>query len=334
MGQLPVARLTPGPAFLNTGVDYAGPVSLHSWMGCGHKSYKGWLAIFVCMTTSAVNIEVVSDYAADGFIAVYRRFVARRGLCKNLFSDCATNFLAADKELKKLFSMASKESDKLAQLLLSDGTRWSFNPPGAPHFGRKWKAAVKSVKFHLKRTISDARLTYEELTTLLAQIEAVLNSQPLEPLSEDPDDVSTLTPGHFLIGQALTWIPDPSLERLNVTRLSRWQLIQQKVQYFWKQWSTSYLQYLQSISKWHHPSHDIRIGSVVLLTNERFPPTKWPLARVIARHPGRDGLANHQDVQFYSATAHLEARSTASLDQRYIRSSRPATLQIISTSVN
>ncbi|XP_015119027.1 uncharacterized protein LOC107042481 [Diachasma alloeum] len=111
MGQLPVARLTRGRAFLNTGVDYAEPVSLHSWKGRGHKSYKGWIAIFVCMTTSAVHIEVISDYAADGFIVAYRRFVARRGLCKNLFSDCGTNFLGADKELKKLFSMASKESD-------------------------------------------------------------------------------------------------------------------------------------------------------------------------------------------------------------------------------
>ncbi|XP_015120742.1 uncharacterized protein LOC107043673 [Diachasma alloeum] len=254
------------------------------------------------MTTSAVHIEVVSDYAADGFIAAYRRFVARRGLCKNLFSECGTNFLGADKEFKKLFSMVSKESNKLAQLLLSDGTRWSFNLSGAPHFGGKWEAAVKSVKFHLKRTIGDALLTYEELTTLLGQIEAVLNSRPLESLSEDPDKVSALTPGHFLIGQALTSVPDLSLEHLNVARLSRWQLIQQKVQYFWKQWSTSYLQHLQSISKWHHPSHDIRIGSIVLLTDERCPPTKFPLARVIALHPGRDGLARVVAIKTSSST--------------------------------
>ncbi|XP_015123788.1 uncharacterized protein LOC107045894, partial [Diachasma alloeum] len=129
MGQLPPARLTPARAFLNTGIDYAGPVSLRSWKGRGHKSYKGWLAIFVCMTTSAVHLEVVSDYSAEGFIAAYRRFSSRRGIAHSLFSDCGTNFLGADKELKKLFSSGSAQSRQLAQLLINDGTQWSFNPP-------------------------------------------------------------------------------------------------------------------------------------------------------------------------------------------------------------
>ncbi|XP_011313314.1 uncharacterized protein [Fopius arisanus] len=290
MGQLPPARLSPVRAFLNTGVDYAGPVSLRSWKGRGHKSYKGWLAIFVCMTTSAVHLEVVSDYSPEGFIAAYRRFSSRRGIAHSLFSDCGTNFLGADKELRNLFLSGSAHSRQLAQLLINDGTQWSFNPPGAPHFGGKWEAAVKSVKFHLTRTIGEDLLTFEELTTLLAQIEAVLNSRPLEPLTDDPDDCSALTPGHFLIGQAPTTLPEPSLEQLNVSRLSRWQLIQQKLQGFWKWWSTGYLQCLQAISKWHHPTHQLRIGSLVLLTDERFPPTKWPLARVTALHPGSDGL--------------------------------------------
>ncbi|XP_011309469.1 uncharacterized protein [Fopius arisanus] len=290
MGQLPPARLSPVRAFLNTGVDYAGPVSLRSWKGRGHKSYKGWLAIFVCMTTSAVHLEVVSDYSAEGFIAAYRRFTSRRGIAHSLFSDCGTNFLGADKELRKLFSSGSAHSRQLAQLLINDGTQWSFNPPGAPHFGGKWEAAVKSVKFHLTRTIGEDLLTFEELTTLLAQIEAVLNSRPLEPLTDDPYDCSALTPGHFLIGQAPTTLPEPSLEQLNISRLSRWQLIQQKLQGFWKRWSTGYLQRLQAISKWHHPIHQLRIGSLVLLTDERFSPTKWLLARVTALHPGSDGL--------------------------------------------
>ena len=73
----------------------------------------------------------------------------------------------------------------MALLLTNDGTKWSFNPPAAPHFGGKWEAAVKSVKYHLRRTIGDTALTYEELTTLLVQIEAVLNSKPLQPLSDD-----------------------------------------------------------------------------------------------------------------------------------------------------
>ncbi|XP_015123620.1 uncharacterized protein LOC107045776 [Diachasma alloeum] len=128
--------------------------------------------------------------------------------------------------------------------LLPEAQRANKLPLGAPHFGGKGEATVKSVKFHLKRKIADTLLTFEELTTLLAQIEAVLNSRPLEPLSEGADDVSALTPGHVLIGQALTALPEPSLDDLNIARLSRWQLVQQKVECFWKRWSTSYLQHL------------------------------------------------------------------------------------------
>ncbi|XP_015123490.1 uncharacterized protein LOC107045672 [Diachasma alloeum] len=227
MGQLPVARLSSARAFSNTGVDYAGPVSIKTWKGRGHKTQKGWLVIFVCMATSAPHLEAVTDYSADGFINACRRFVSHRGHCGNLFSDCGTNFIGADKELElELFSAGSKEFQHLSAVCLKDGRRWSFNPSGAPHFGGKWDAAVKSVKFHLSRTVRDTSLTFEELSTLLIQIEAVLNYSPLQALSEDTDDVSCLTPGHFLIGEAPITLPEPSLGDINVGRLSRWQLIQ------------------------------------------------------------------------------------------------------------
>lgn len=127
------------------------------------------------MMTTEIHLKIVSDYTADGFISAYRRFVARRGICKSLYSNYGTNFVSADKELRKLFTAGTKEAKDLAHLLLNDGTQWAFNPPGAPHFCSKWEAAIKSVKFHLRRTIGETLLTYEELSTLLAQIESILN---------------------------------------------------------------------------------------------------------------------------------------------------------------
>lgn len=96
------------------------------------------------------------------------------------------------------------ENGKLIPLLANDGTQWRFIPPGAPHFGGKWEAGVKSVKHHLRRVMESHLLTYEEMTTLLNQIEAVLNSRPLCPLTDDSEDLSALTPGHFLIGESLS----------------------------------------------------------------------------------------------------------------------------------
>lgn len=253
MGQLPPARVTPSRPFTHTGVSYAGPLIIKTWKGRGAKSSKGWICVFICLATSAVHLEVVSDYATDGFIASYRRFVSRRGIPSPLYSDCGTNFIGADAALRKMFTQSSEEHHSIASVLSTDSTQWKFNLPSAPHMGGKWEAAVKSIKFHLKRTVGDTAMTFEELSMLLTQVEATLNSRPLEPLSDDPDDVSALTPGHFLTGSALSSLPESSLENVNVGRLDRWQLLQQRFQCFWKQWSTHYLQKLQSISKWHHP---------------------------------------------------------------------------------
>ncbi|XP_043267674.1 uncharacterized protein [Venturia canescens] len=290
MGQLPISRVTPARPFLFSGVDYAGPVSLKSWRGRGSKCHKGWLCIFVCFATSAMHLEVVTGLTTDGFLAALRRFTGRRGIPHTIQSDCGTNFKGAAAELRQLFKTGTRESELIQHTGATDGIKWVFNPPGAPHMGGKWEAAVKSVKYHLRRTIGDASLTFEEFTTLLTQIEGILNSRPLEPLSDDPDDYSVLTPGHFLIGDTLTSIPEPSLRDVPQGRLTRWQWLQERVQYYWEHWSSGYLQRHQAISKWHHPSHDIRVGSMVLLMNENMSPTKWPRARVTQLHPGKDGL--------------------------------------------
>ena len=91
------------------------------------------------------------------------------------------------------------------------GTTWHFVPPFAPHFGGLWEAGVKRFKHHLRRIVGNHTLTFEEFLTLLTRIESCLNSRPIAPLSNDPEDFSYLTPGHFLIGTPLTSIPEPSV---------------------------------------------------------------------------------------------------------------------------
>lgn len=225
----------------------------------------------------------MTDYSTEAFLAAYKRFTARRGICSTITSDCGTNFKGADKELRNLFLLSSKEVGKLSSLLAEDGTQWKFIPPGTPHFGGKWEAGVKSVKYHLKRVMGNQVLTYEEMTTTLTQIEAILNSRPLCPLTDDPDDLNALTPAHFLIGSSLSTPPEPSLEMEKLSHLSRWQLTRQIVDSFWTHWSKEYLQRYLSIYKWNRTSPPLQEGTLVLVVDERYPPTKWPLG----------GLFNH-----------------------------------------
>ncbi|XP_008557268.2 uncharacterized protein LOC103578094 [Microplitis demolitor] len=302
MGQLPVSRVTPSSAFTHTGVDYAGPITLKNWRHRGAKTYKGWICVFVCLSTSAVHLEVVSDYSSSGFIAALRRLISRRGICTALYSDCGTTFKGAEKDLNRLFTQGTQESREILDDITVNSITWHFNPPAAPHMGGKWEAAVKSLKHHITRTVGESSFTFEEFTTLLTQIEAILNSRPLEPITKDPDDIDALTPGHFLIGRALNMIPEPALIDTTSSRLSRWQFIQQRVQQFWNHWSTSYLQRQLAITKWQRPTHQIQVGSLVLLTDKRFPPTKWPLARIIALHPGKDGLTRVATLKTVNST--------------------------------
>ncbi|XP_029053753.1 uncharacterized protein LOC114881213 [Osmia bicornis bicornis] len=226
MGQLPARRVTPSRAFLHSGVDYAGPFSVKTIRGRGGKIFKGYIAVFIWFSTGAIHLELVSDYSAEAFIAAYKRFSGRRGIPATITSDCGTNLVGADRELRSLWK-------KVANSLANDGTEWKFNPPSAPHFGGKWEAAVKSVKFHLRHVIGNTALTFEEFSTLLSQIEAVLNSRPLCPLTDDPSDIGALTPGHFLTGAALTTVPEPDLSDVPTSRLSRWQLLKQFVDHLW-----------------------------------------------------------------------------------------------------
>lgn len=135
MSELPPARVTPGRPFLHTGVDYAGPVWLRTSKGRGQRASKAFIAVFICLSSRAVHLDVALDYTADAFLATLRQFVARRGICQSLYSDCGTNFVGADAQLRALFAASSQESQRIAKCLAEDRIRWHFNPPAAPNFG-------------------------------------------------------------------------------------------------------------------------------------------------------------------------------------------------------
>lgn len=93
MGSLPEPRITAWKVFTHCGVDYAGPFTVKMSSGRGCKIYKGYIVLFVCVSTKAVHLEFVSDLTADVFIAAFKRFVSRRGLITDSYSDNGTNFV-------------------------------------------------------------------------------------------------------------------------------------------------------------------------------------------------------------------------------------------------
>ncbi|UYV79990.1 hypothetical protein LAZ67_18001335 [Cordylochernes scorpioides] len=261
MGDLPKNRLLPGRPFEKIGIDLAGPIQAKPILKRSKVIFKFYIVLFVCFTTKAIHLEISSDLTAETFLAALKRFISRRGRPTDIYSDNATNFKAIE------------------------SINWHFIPPSAPNFGGLWEAGIKSVKTILSKTMKSRLLNYEELLTLLAQIEACLNSRPLTFVSNDPNDLTALTPGHFLIGNAIRHDAESNHSTLNLR--SRWNLIQPQRDYFWNRWSCEYLHQLQERRKWRTSHPDDNIGDLVML-KEQDRPLHWKLARIVQIFPGED----------------------------------------------
>ncbi|GFU14016.1 integrase catalytic domain-containing protein [Trichonephila clavipes] len=137
MGDLPKHRVTLERPFFSCGIDYAGPVLIKCNKGRGTKSTKGYIALFVCLATKAVHIEAVGDLTTDSFIAALRRFSARRGAPRHIYSDNGTNFVGARRkldEIRKLW-LSLPTNEAISYYLSKSSIDWHFIPPSSPHFG-------------------------------------------------------------------------------------------------------------------------------------------------------------------------------------------------------
>jgi len=199
MGELPLE-----------GVTVSRPFEIKSGNTRNKTTTKCYVTLFICMTTKAIHLELVSNVTSEAFIAALKRFMARRGLIYHLYSDNGSNFVGANRELKEFF----KSEVFLRQVhdyAPKTQFQWYFISSNSPRFGGLWEAGVKFLKYHWKRIVGKALLNFEEFSTLLTQAEPCLNSRPLIALSNEPNDPSYLSPGHFLIGAPLTSLPEPAL---------------------------------------------------------------------------------------------------------------------------
>ncbi|GBM94657.1 hypothetical protein AVEN_185626-1 [Araneus ventricosus] len=148
--------------------------------------------------------------------------------------------------------------------------------------------------------MKNTKVSIEEILTIISQIERILNSRPLTPLSCDPTDLSVLTAGHFLIGRPITAVVEPEIIGTPDNRLCRWQRTTKVVQFIWKRWHRDYLNHLQQRSKWQFEKNALKIGSLVLLKEDNLPPCKWVIGRVKDVIPGSDGKIRVASVQTQS----------------------------------
>ncbi|GFT70549.1 integrase catalytic domain-containing protein [Trichonephila clavipes] len=296
MGNLPSERVTPSAPFLNSGVDFCGPFQIKFKNQRKGIFSKVYVAIFVCLATKVIHLEAVTDLTTEAFIAALKRLCARRGRISTLFSDNATNFKGAAAELNRFIKLICNKNETLANYFASEAIQWKFIPPRSPNFGGLWEAGVKSFKHHLYRTLVNSKITFEEFETIIIQIEGILNSRPLVPLSDNINEYEVLTPGHFIIGRPISAIPEPAILDISDNRLSRWQYTTKCAQTIWKRWKNDYLNHLQQRNKWQFEKNNVAVECLVLLKENDLPPCKWAMARILEVIYGTDDMAQRKHL--------------------------------------
>ncbi|XP_077968072.1 uncharacterized protein LOC120334576 [Styela clava] len=292
MADLPKERVTPGERpFTYVGVDYFG----HFLVKQGRSTVKRWGCIFTCMTTRAVHLEVAYSMDADSFINALRRFIARRSRPFKFICDNGSNFVAANKILRKEIEVWN--SSKVGQFLRRENIKFQFNPPTASNFGGCYERLIRSVRKILVALLHDQLVSDEALATIFCEVESQLNSRPITPISFDPKDDEPLTPNHLLLLNPTSNLPPGIFDKKDCYTRRRWRQIQYLADQFWIRWTKEYLPTLQTRQKWTSKERNMEVGDIVLLVDNTIPRGKWQTGRVMETTPDKLGAVRQVTVK-------------------------------------
>ncbi|GFX47809.1 integrase catalytic domain-containing protein [Trichonephila clavipes] len=132
----------------------------------------------------------------NSFLLAFRRFLARRENCKVIYSDNAKTFLKSKKEIENLSRILSQSM--VQNFIAKEKIIWKNIIESFPWWGGLYERLVRSVKESLHKILRKALLSFEEMTIILTEIEAVLNQRLLSYLYEENAEPRPLTPMHFL----------------------------------------------------------------------------------------------------------------------------------------
>ncbi|CAK1603493.1 unnamed protein product [Parnassius mnemosyne] len=269
--------------FTFTGLDYFGPLSVT----VGRQHQKRYVALFTCLTSRAVHLEIVANLSADSAILALRRFAARRGCPTEIYSDNGTNMHGADKELREAFKEEASRR----------GIVWRFITPSAPFMGGVWERLVRCVKTALYTVLHERHPHEEVLATLLCEVEYTVNSRPLTHISVDSNDYESITPNHFLLGGSAR-LPTPGVfNEKDINSKRHWRRSQILADMFWQRWVREYLPELQNRREAHGRGPDLQVGDPVLIADSQLPRNTWPRGRIEAVFPGADGQIRTVEVR-------------------------------------
>jgi hypothetical protein len=274
-GLLPENRVRDTAAFEVIGVDYAGPLFLNG----GSKAY---ICLFTCAVYRAVHLELVTSLSTEEFLEAFRRFIARRGRPSVVYSDNGKNFVGLANLLRRV------NWKKISQYCALNQINWIFNPPLAAWWGGWWERLIRLLKDLLKRTLKKTSLNYEEMSTILCDCEAIINSRPLTYLTEENTEIIAITPAMFIRDVREAGVPD--LDQINKSHFAKRIRYRQRLkEELRRRFRVQYLGQLARRTKHRTNTAPVAVGDVVLVRSDNQKRLDWPLAVVKEVFPGQDG---------------------------------------------
>uniref|UniRef100_A0A915CKF5 Integrase catalytic domain-containing protein n=1 Tax=Parascaris univalens TaxID=6257 RepID=A0A915CKF5_PARUN len=256
---------------------------------------KKWIALFICLATTAIHLEATKNLSAEHFLHVLRRFIARNGYPTSVVVDNTPQF-----QLVK----------QVMQNALAAPITWRFITPFASWQGGVYERLVGLTKTVFRKAVGRRLLDEEEFKTLVVECEAIVNSRPLTYVNSASERI--LRPVDFLRPQAIiaTQGPNPEddegLQHIADRRgrlLGLWKATISSLERFWKIWTHDYLMRLRERHCMEHqqPSrvtnHAPLENEIVIVAEEGLRRAEWKLGKVRKLHKNHGGETKAVDVK-------------------------------------
>ena len=234
------------------------------------------------------------------FILCLRRLAAAKGMHSVILSDDHRTFISGEKFLLDL-----QEDDIVKEFLQSHRIQWRHQTPCSPWMGGHFEQLLRTIKTSLSTAIARKIYNVEEFTTIVKEVESIVNMRPLTYQSTESHD-QPLTASQLLCGRDISIMPpilQPDTDDSdNESRKLRYQyyLISNALDKFRRHWSS---EYPTSLREKHlnlceqRPMHHLKPGSLVMATHENLHRYEWPLGKVLRVFPDPQGIIRTVEVE-------------------------------------
>ena len=176
--------------------------------------------------------------------------------------------------------------------------RWEFNPLAAPHFGGVWERLVRSCKKAMFAVLRNRSVTEDVLSTTMCLVEQTLNARPLTPVSSDVNDLESIIPNHFLLGNKNVFLPYLSCAEEGVNHRKLIRQTQAYSDLIWDRFRKKYLPTLNNRQNWNCESNRIlNKVALVWLVEHSDKRGYYKLGRVTETMEGSDQTIRSATIQ-------------------------------------